>query len=446
MRLLTFKHGIHPDYHKWFTREKGIRKTDLPQMVVIPLKQHLGAICNPIVNKGDEVKVGQKLGDNDAFVSCPVHSSISGIVKSIGPYQHPGGDMVDSITIESDGKDEPFRAHRPPQDISTLQPDEIRNIIRETGIVGLGGAAFPTHVKLNPPKEKQINTVIINGAECEPYLTADHRLMLERSEDIIYGIKAVMKLLGVRKSYIGIEANKKDAIAVILKGLEKEKDADISVVSMKVKYPEGAEKMLIYAILKREVPAGGLPMDVGVVVQNVGTTIAIADAIQRSKPLIERVVTVTGLGVKRPGNLLVKIGTLFSDVIKECGGLKDGARKVLMGGPMMGIAQYSLQVPVVKGTSGIVVLVDDELKLEKTVPCIGCGNCVKACPMFLLPTRLASYTDHDMLDKADEYGILDCIECGSCVYVCPSKLHLVQLIRLGKAKILDKKRGKGVKK
>ena len=439
MGLLTFKSGIHPAYRKNSTEATAICAAKIPKKVVIPLQQHIGAPNKPLVKKGDIVKTGQKIAGSDAFVSSPVHASISGKVKAIASTLHPSGQLITSVTIESDEKDEFFESNPGKREYTDLSSDEIRGIARDAGIVGLGGAAFPTHVKLSPPEEKKIDAVILNGAECEPYLTADHRLMLEQPEKVVYGLKAVMKSLNVSKGYIGIENNKKDAISAIL-NMAGKNGADIEVHGLQVKYPQGAEKMLIKAILNREVPAGGLPMDVGVVVQNVGTTVALADSIRDHKPVIERVVTVSGTGVKEPKNLMVRIGTLFSNVIEECGGLNDGARKVIMGGPLMGLAQPSLEIPVVKGTSGIVVLTENEIKAEKTRTCIGCGSCVDVCPMFLLPTRIANFSKYDLTEKAEQFGVMDCIECGCCTYVCPSKISLVQWIRYGKGNILEKRK------
>ncbi len=438
MSLLTFKSGIHPAYKKNSTEASAIYAAKIPKKVVIPLQQHIGAPNKPLVKKGDIVKTGQKIADSEAFVSSPVHASISGKVKAVASFLHPSGQLITSVTIESDEKDELFESNPEKREYADLSSDEIRGIAKDAGIVGLGGAAFPTHVKLSPPKEKKIDAVILNGAECEPYLTADHRLMLEQPEKVVYGLKAIMKSLNVSKGYIGIENNKKDAISAI-QNMAGKNGACIEVHGLQVKYPQGAEKMLIKAILNREVPAGGLPMDVGVVVQNVGTTVALTDSIRDHKPVIQRVVTVSGAGVKEPKNLMVRIGTLFSDVIEECGGLNDGARKVIMGGPLMGLAQPGLDIPVVKGTSGIVVLTEDEIKAEKARTCIGCGSCVDVCPMFLLPTRIANFSKYDLIEKAEQFGVMDCIECGCCTYVCPSKIHLVQWIRYGKGKVMEKR-------
>ncbi|OGW73897.1 MAG: electron transporter RnfC, partial [Nitrospirae bacterium RIFCSPHIGHO2_02_FULL_40_19] len=348
VKTATFERGIHPEYQKEITSNKPITSAQLPSRVVIPLSQHTGAPAKPEVNIGDEVKRGQLIGSPAGFVSAPVHASISGKVTAIAEFLHPSGRMISSVVIESDGKDEgiSFKEH---VDYMSLDVEEIKTIIKNAGIVGLGGAAFPTNVKLSPPKEKPIDMVILNGAECEPYLTADHRLMVEHPREIVEGLKIIMKTLGVNKGYIGIEENKPDALEKMREVVSKE--SNIEIRSLEVKYPQGAEKMLIKAIKGREVPSRGLPMDVGVVVQNVGTALAIYEAVKYGKPLIERVVTVTGKGIKEPKNLMVRIGTLISDVVGQCGGFVDGAVKVIVGGPMMGFAQWSLDVPVVKGTS-----------------------------------------------------------------------------------------------
>lgn len=439
--MRSFKQGTHPPEVKEPTADKPIRIMEPPKQVVIPLHQHTGAPCEPLVERGDEVKVGQQIGESRAFISSPVHASISGRVIRIDTFPHPVGTMVLSVVIESDGRDEVHPEVAPKGDISELSPEQIRAIVREAGIVGLGGAAFPTSVKLTPPEGKPIDSVIINGCECEPYLTADHRVMLERTEDIVYGMKAVMKAVGAERGYIGIEVNKEDAIEVMHQAIAGEEGWE--VVPLKVKYPQGAEKVLIKAILNREVPPGGLPLDVGVVVQNVGTTVAIAEAIKTGMPLIRRVITVTGPGVREPQNLLVRIGTTFEDVLNACGGLNEGASMVIMGGPMMGIAQFTLEVPVVKGASGILVLTDREARVYQPGPCISCARCVDTCPMGLLPSIIGTLVEARRFAEAEAYGVLDCFECGCCSYVCPAKRNLIHLVKYAKAEIIARKRRVG---
>lgn len=437
MKTLTFRGGIHPPENKGLTEGKPIVNAKIPIKVVIPLSQHTGAPCKAIVTIGQEVKKGQMIGEPGGFVSSPVHSSISGRVIAIGNFPHPTGKDFPSIVIEGDNKDEWFEGIKENPDYLSLSGDELKKAVMDAGIVGLGGAAFPTHVKLAPPKEKKIEAVILNGAECEPFLTSDHRLMLERSKDILEGLKIIMKILGVSRGYIGIEDNKPDAIERMRSVTSGE--PNIEVVPLKVKYPQGAEKQLIKAIFGREVPPGGLPMDVGLVVQNVGTATAIFDACRYGKPLIERVVTVTGRGINEPNNLRVRLGTPFSQLLEECGGFKDGPGKVIAGGPMMGIAQTSTEVPVIKGTSGILVLTRLEAVKSEYLPCFRCGRCIDACPMGLQPSILSILIEKGRYDEAKENNLLDCFECGSCAYVCPAKRPMVQFMKLAKLFVLAKK-------
>lgn len=438
IRTLTFKGGTHPPDSKKATESLPIERANEPKVVVIPMQQHIGAPCEPIVQIGDEVKVGQKIGEAKGFVSVPVHSSVSGKVTAVEPRLYSGGMAVPCIVIESDMQNIVSDQVVPKGDLTGLSAEDIKNIIKEAGIVGMGGATFPTHVKLAPPPDKKVDTVILNGAECEPYLTSDHRLMLEYPENVVFGLQALMKALGVKKGYIGIETNKPDAIEKVF---EAAKDvADIEVVALKTKYPQGAEKQLIYACTGREVPSGGLPADAGVVVNNVGTAAAVAKAIKTGMPLIERIVTVTGAGVNSPKNLLVKIGTSFRDIIEQCGGLKGKVGKVIAGGPMMGITQFSLDIPAIKGTSGILVLSEEEARLPEPSNCIKCGKCVETCPINLMPVNISMYSLANRHDQAEALNAMDCIECGSCSYVCPAKRPLVDSIRVSKREILARRK------
>ncbi|MBI3399070.1 MAG: electron transport complex subunit RsxC [Deltaproteobacteria bacterium] len=439
MALRTFDHGIHPSYNKELTQSKKIEKASLPKKVVIPLQQHIGAPCKPLVKKGDTVIEGQKIGEATTFVTAAVHASISGKVKDIEKLPYPGGGKVLSVIIEGDVTAKEWGgAEGIGIELETLSAEALRNIIKEAGIVGMGGAAFPTHVKVSPPKEKKLDAFILNGCECEPYLTSDHRLMVEEPEKVVWGMKALMKAVGVENGFIGVEENKPDAIEVLEKIT---KGSNIKVITLETKYPQGAEKMLIKAILNRKAPVGKLPMDVGVVVNNVGTAVAVYDAIKYNKPLIERVVTVSGNAVKEAKNLWVRIGTSFEDVLNQCGGItKDGEREVLHGGPMMGISQTILEVPVVKGTSGITVLAGAEIKPNTYQPCIRCASCVEVCPVNLMPYKIGDLGRLYRLDEFKAWGGLVCIECGCCSYICPSKRPLLHWIRVGKVKMREQEK------
>ena len=433
----TFSGGVHPAGNKNLSAHKPTVPAAIPKRVVIPLSQHIGAPTKPLVVIGQEVKKGEKIGETTGFVSAPVHSSISGKVVALGSFPHSLGVNIPAVVIESDGKDEWVAGLKENSDYNLLSPDELKKIVQDAGIVGMGGATFPTHVKLTPPKEKPIDVVILNGAECEPYLTSDHRLMLERPKEIINGLKILMRILGVQKGYIGIENNKPDAIETMTKAAAG--SPEIKVWPVKVKYPQGAEKMLIKAIAGRTVPAGSLPMDVGVVVQNVGTSEAIYNAVRYGRPLIERYVTVTGRGVKEPKNFVVRIGTPFSQLIEEAGGLTDEAAKVIAGGPMMGMSQYTLDVPVIKGTSGITVLPKNEVSTKPYGPCIRCGRCIDACPMKLQPSYIGLYIEKGHYEDAKAYNLMDCFECGSCTFVCPSNRPMVQWVKKAKKELAKKK-------
>ena len=428
--LLSARRGVTPPANK-NTASSSIEPGPGPETVIIPLQQHVGPPCDPLVGVGDFVLLGQKIGDSEAYISAPVHSSVSGEVTAVKKHPHPAGQDVLSVFIGSDGKDEVNPDVRPPGDPMEMSTGEIRALIREGGVVGLGGAAFPTHVKLSPRKDRPIELVIVNGAECEPYLTADHRLMVERSAEIIKGSLVIKRAVGAQKVVAVIEGNKPDAIASMS---EAGREFGIEIFELPSRYPQGAEKTLIDAVTGREVPGGGLPMDVGVIVDNVGTAAAVHDALYKGMPLVERVVTVSGDGVSRGANLRVKIGTTFADVIDFCGGFTGEPGKLVMGGPMMGLAQYTAQVPVVKATSGILALRGETIFRGEPphFTCIRCGRCVTHCPMNLMPYILGSYSDAGMWTRLEDFYVDDCVECGCCAYICPTKNPLVQLIKVGK--------------
>lgn len=438
MRVLTFNGGIHPPHHKSATENKSVEVAVQPKSVYIPLSQHIGAPCTALVKVGDVVKKGQKIGEPGGFVSAPVHSSVSGIVKSIKAMTVPGGQKAMCVEIENDFKEEVFEEIKPYPGIEKMSKEELLAMIKDAGIVGMGGATFPTHVKLSPPKEKNIDVAILNGAECEPYLTADHRLMLESPEDIVLGLQVIIKILEVEKGYIGIEDNKPECLSVMEAAAKHE--PKIEVVSFQTKYPQGAEKQLIYACTNREVPSGGLPMDIGLVVSNVATAAQIGKTLKTGMPLIERICTVTGSVVKDPKNLLIKNGTLYSELIEQCGGFTVAPAKVVSGGPMMGLAQAKLEVPSTKGSSGILCMSAEEVSCEEPSNCIRCGKCISICPARIQPMFISAYSLMYNYEKAEEYKALDCIECGSCSFVCPARRPLLQSIRVAKKEILAQRR------
>jgi len=430
MARRSFRGGVHPPDQKMYTARKKIDNIPLPERVFIPLQQHIGAPAEPVVEKGDTVKTGQIIGKASKFVSLPVHASISGTVASIAKHPHPLGKDLLAIEIESDEKDS-WKNLPKAIESDSLSADDKKKRIWDAGIAGMGGATFPTHVKLTPPPEKPIDTLIINGVECEPFLTSDHRLMLENSDELLSGAEIMADILKTDKIIIGIEDNKPDAIRIFRKKTSKKKS--FTVLSFHVKYPQGGEKQLIKAATGREVPAGGLPMDVGCIVQNVGTALAVFHAVARQAPLIDRIVTVTGTGIKKPKNLRVRIGTPVSNLIEYCGGYTADQIKIINGGPMMGISQWTDRVPVVKGTSGILVMKDKDIDIPEEQPCISCARCVDICPMRLTPNLIATLVEYERLDAAQKNRLFDCIECGSCSFICPAKRHLVQYIKLGKA-------------
>lgn len=433
VELFTFKGGLHPNDKKEITKDISISEMTPSKMMVYPVLQHIGAPCVPVVSVGDTVTMGQKIADSDAFLSSPIHSTVSGKVIAIEKRRHPNGNMVDSIVIENDELDTLCDTIYERKDYNNLSRDDMLKIIREAGVVGLGGATFPTHIKLNPPADKKIECVILNGAECEPYLTSDHKVMLENTDMVIGGLKLIMKILGVDKAYIGIEENKPDAIRVMKNACKNEKG--ISVKVLKTKYPQGSEKHLIYAITKREVPSGGLPADVGVVVDNIDTCTAVYNAITKRKPIMSRIVTVSGNAVKKPKNLRVRMGTSFADIFEAAGGFRQEPKKVIMGGPMMGMSQFSLDIPAIKGTSALLAFDEEEAQDIKVSPCIRCGKCVEKCPMRLMPVFLNEYAANGDMEKCIKYRIMDCIECGVCAYQCQSNRFVVEQIRIMKQKI-----------
>ena len=432
-RLDGYYGGVHPSERKEFSEHIALERFPEPKTVVISMSQHLGAPANPIVQVGDTVKVGQKIGEAAGFISAPVHSSVSGTVVAVEPRMHATrGSEVMAVVIESDGKDTLHESVKPNKDLDSLTPDEIIDIVREAGIVGMGGAGFPTCVKLKPAKP--VDTILLNGCECEPLLTADHRVLLEFADDIIFGLRAILKTTGAEKGLIVIEDNKPDAIELMRAKVADIEDMD--VVEVRTKYPEGAEKTLIKRVMGRQVPRGGLPADVGVIVDNISTVKAISDAIQTGMPLIERVATVTGEKIKKPGNFIVKIGTSVKELIDYCGGVTDDDVMIKMGGPMMGFALSDLNVPMMKGSNGIIAIDTDQTKEQ---PCIKCGRCVDVCPMELSPLYFAKYADEKNWMGMKEMNVMDCVECRSCEFICSSKIPLVTKIKAGKNAIREMK-------
>ena len=433
--LKTFKiGGVHPSENK-LSAGKSIEVLSLPASVFIPVAQHIGAPAVPAVKRGDLVKVGQVIARSSSFVSTNIHSSVSGTVKRVDFQADSSGYPRQGIYIDVQGDEWLEEIDRSTSLIKDFNHDKdaIIKQIQEAGIVGLGGATFPTHVKLVPPKGMKAEVLLINGVECEPYLTSDHRLMLEKPDEIMVGIRLLMKALDVERAVIGIENNKPDAIKLLA---EKCKDyKGVNVVSLKVKYPQGGEKQLIKAVTGREVPSGGLPIAVGAVVNNVGTAFAVYEAVQKNKPLFERVVTVTGKKVANPSNYLVRIGTPTSFIVEAAGGIPEGTGKIISGGPMMGRALASVDVPVTKGTSGILLIPEEEARREQVNACIRCSKCVAVCPMGLEPYLLMTLSEKQLLDRAEENHIMDCIECGSCSYTCPSGRPLLDYVRFGKGKV-----------
>jgi electron transport complex protein RnfC len=442
--LKTFTGGVHPREKKEDTEGQAIKQAKLPSSVTIPMIQHTGAPCEPVVKVGDTVKKGALIGRVEQFITSPVHASISGVVKEIKIAPHPIAGKSTAVIIESDGKDEWAQSVKSREDAAGLGREETIDIIKMSGIVGLGGAAFPTHVKLKPPKK--IDTVLLNGAECEPYLTCDNRLMIERPQDILKGLRLIMKALDVEIGIIAIESNKPDAIKATKEALDAfgnrgPDKGDISLKVLPTKYPQGSEKQLVEAALKRKVPPKALPPEVGCVVHNAGTALAIFEAVYYGRPLIERCVTLSGDCIKKPLNLNVRIGTSVKDLLDECGGLNKDISKVIIGGPMMGIAQFTLDIPVIKGTTGVIFLSKDEARVSDETTCIRCGRCVDTCPMNLLPLVYGKFVKKDKWDELEKYNVEDCMECGSCAYACPSRVPIVQYVKVGKRELFYRKKG-----
>lgn len=438
MPALTFKRGIHPPDNKEQTKNKAIKLLLPKGDMVFPMVQHIGAPCKPIVKKGDRVLVGQKIGESEAFVSSPIVSSVSGTVKAITEMDHPNGFRIQSVVIENDNEYEEIPSMNKPYDYENMTNEALLEVIKEAGIVGLGGATFPTHIKLSPPPDKKIDHIIVNGAECEPYLTSDHRIMLEETDRVVKGLKVILKMFPDAKGVIGVETNKPDAIERLEEAVKDE--ARISIARLQTKYPQGAEKQLIYSVTQREVPSGKLPSEVGCIVQNIDTVVAIHRAIFRGRPLMRRIVTVSGGAIKEPQNFKVRIGTSYREVIEAAGGFVEEPAKIISGGPMMGMTMFNIDVPIIKGSSSILCLTAAEAAIPDESNCMRCGKCVAICPMALLPNELNKFALANDEEAFEKYNGMDCIECGACSYTCPSKRHLLHSIRTTKKNILAKRR------
>ena len=433
---IRFYGGIHPSEGKVSNKE-DIINAPLQELYTVPLQQHIGAPAKMVVQKGDHVLRGQLLGEPGGSVSAAVHSPTSGTVKDVTTCLGPAGATLPAGLIESDGEDKAAEPLPPFENWQDADPAALKARVGEAGIVGMGGATFPTFVKLSPPPNVKIDTIILDGVECEPCLTADHRLMLETPEKIVKGAQIIGRILGVKRIIIAIELNKPDAIETMTKAAE---GTDVEVAPLVVRYPQGAEKQLIYALTGRKVPSGGLPAAVGCVVSNVGTTAAIYEAVCLGKPLYERVTTVTGTPVVKPGNYRFRVGTLYRTALELCGGVSEDPAKIISGGPMMGMAVYSLDIPVMKGTSGILLLSRDELVQYSPSACLRCGRCNDVCPMSMMPGILSAQIEHQKFELAEKWHVMDCIECGSCAYICPAGRPLVQHMRRAKAVVNAKKR------
>lgn len=430
MAFFGFAHGVHPPEEKELTSALPIRRMPYPDELVLPLRQHAGKEAKLCVKVGDHVERGDPVGLADGYMSVPIHASAAGTVTGIDWWPHPDGTMALSVHIKVEKYALQVPRPRMVPRWEGLTVEQVVKAVQDAGVVGLGGAAFPTHIKLAPPKDYTVHTLIVNGAECEPYLTSDHRTMVEYPERVHFGLRVMMQTLGVSKAVIGVERNKPDAIAALER--TRPADLDITILPLTVKYPQGAEKMLIKSVTGLEVPSGKLPVAVGVVVQNVGSLAAVAEVFDTGLPLIERIVTVTGHGLRRPANLIVPVGTKLRDLLAHCDGVTPDAAEVIIGGPMMGLAQSNLDAPVIKGTTGVVVLAAHETRGETVYPCIHCGRCLDACPVFLNPSWLGDLARVKRYADMAEYHLADCMLCGSCAYVCPSNIPLSQLFQASK--------------
>jgi len=432
---LTFtKGGVHPPESKKLTENLSVEVMPLPAELEIILGQHIGAPCTPTVAKRAEINEGDLIGEVTRGLGVPIHAPAAGKIKALAKSGHPIRVSSPSITLQVDRDAAPKEWQQ--KDWQVLSADELLKKVHDAGIIGIGGAGFPTHVKLKPPADNPVDTLLLNGAECEPYITADHRMMLEKTVEIIEGAKILLKILGIRECVVGIENNKPDAIKIMTDAANAATNNEfaIRVETLEVKYPQGSEKQLIQAITGRKVPAMALPSAVGVVVHNVSTTKAVYDAVVLEKPLVEKVVTISGNGIERPANLLVKIGTKISDIVEYCGGTKPGLSRVVMGGPMMGFAVSNLDIPITKTTSSVLFLAEDEIDTTPLSACIRCGWCLDACPMGLEPKEIGIYVEANRAEDTEQFGVFECFECGSCAYVCPAKRPLVQFVRLAKMK------------
>ncbi len=437
--LLTFPHGIHPEEYKELTCDQPIRRMPFVAEYTLLLSQHIGAPARPVVQEGQRVQRGELIAESEGWVSVALHAPVDGWVSAIDLADHPSGKMMPAIRIKTDPlSDQRLRLPALPDPRSITTKDFLAEVQR-AGIVGLGGAAFPSHVKFSVPEGKKCRYLMVNGCECEPFLTCDHRMMVEYADAVIDGLDILQHHIRAEKLAIAIEANKPDAVHTLREAAAK-RGVEVEVIPLQVKYPQGAEKMMITAILGEEVPSGKIPIDVGVLVSNVGTVAAIAHLFRRAEPLIERVVTVTGPGINRPGNVLVPIGTPMQELLEFCGGLKESANRILLGGPMMGMVQKNMNIPVLKGTSGILALSEQEVRDFDTYNCIRCGRCLDACPLFLNPARMGLLVRKGMWDDLEKMHVMDCFECGSCSYICPSGIPLVQSFRVGKSFLRDRKR------